>query len=106
MLSAWATANRVVLGQEATDEKSNEIKAISKLLALLELRGCMVSIDAMGCQRAIAKPIIEQQGDYDSMVRDKVQGSGSSTKDGESQGGTSIGKGISRITHALNTENQ
>ena len=64
MVSAWATANRLVLGQEATDEKSNEITAIPKLLALLELKGCIVTIDAMGCQRAIAEQIIEQQGDY------------------------------------------
>ena len=64
MVSAWATANRLVLGQEATDGKSNEITAIPKLLALLELKGCIVTIDAMGCQRAIAEQIIEQQGDY------------------------------------------
>ena len=54
MVSAWASANRVVLGQEATDAKSKEITAIPKLLELLELRGCLVTIDAMGCQTAIA----------------------------------------------------
>jgi len=64
MVSAWATANRLVLGQEATDEKSNEITAIPQLLALLELKGCIVTIDAMGCQRAITEQIIDQQGDY------------------------------------------
>lgn len=64
LVSAWATTNRLVLGQEATDEKSNEITAIPKLLALLELKGCIVTIDAMGCQRAIAEQIVEQQGDY------------------------------------------
>ncbi len=63
-VSAWACNNRLVLGQEATDEKSNEITAIPKLLALLELKGCIVTIDAMGCQRAIAAQIIEQEGDY------------------------------------------
>jgi predicted transposase YbfD/YdcC len=64
MVSAWSTSNRLVLGQEATDEKSNEITAIPKLLALLELKGCIVTTDAMGCQRDIAKQIIAQEGDY------------------------------------------
>jgi len=64
MVSAWATANRLVLGQEQTEEKSNEITAIPKLLAMLELRGCIVTTDAMGCQRAIAEQIIDQDGDY------------------------------------------
>jgi len=64
MVSAWGSANRLVLGQEATEEKSNEITAIPALLKLLELKGCIVTIDAMGCQREIAKQIIEQEGDY------------------------------------------
>ena len=64
MVSAWACHNRLVLGQEATEEKSNEITAIPKLLALLELKGCIVTIDAMGCQRSIAEQIIDQGGDY------------------------------------------
>ena len=49
--------------QEATEEKSNEVTAIPKLLALLELKGCIVTIDATGCQHAIAKQIIGQKGD-------------------------------------------
>lgn len=64
MVSAWACANRLVLGQEATAEKSNEITAIPKLLEILDLKGCLITIDAMGCQTGIAKQIIEQQGDY------------------------------------------
>ena len=64
MVSAWACQNRLVLGQQATDEKSNEITAIPQLLALLELKGCLVTTDAMGCQRAIAEQIIDQGGDY------------------------------------------
>ena len=64
MVSAWACHNRLVLGQEATEEKSNEITAIPKLLALLELKGCIVTLDAMGCQTAIAQQILEQKGDY------------------------------------------
>jgi len=62
--SAWAGANRLVLGQEATEEKSNEITAIPKLLEVLELKGCIVTIDTMGCQKAIAEQIVTQGADY------------------------------------------
>ena len=64
LVSAWATANRVVLGQVATDAKSKEITAIPRLLEWLTLEGCIVTIDAMGCQTKIAAPIIHQGGDY------------------------------------------
>ena len=64
LVSAWACANRVVLGQVATEAKSNEITAIPQLLALLHLGGCIVTIDAMGCQTRIAAQIIAQGGDY------------------------------------------
>lgn len=64
LVSAWATANRVVLGQVATDAKSNEITAIPRLLQWLKLEGCIVTIDAMGCQTKIAEQIIAQGGDY------------------------------------------
>jgi predicted transposase YbfD/YdcC len=64
LVSAWACANRVVLGQVATEAKSNEITAIPQLLALLHLEGCIVTIDAMGCQTRIAAQIIAQGGDY------------------------------------------
>jgi predicted transposase YbfD/YdcC len=64
MVSAWAVNNRVVLGQRATEAKSNEIKAIPELLDTLLLRGCIVTIDAMGCQKAIAEKIVDQSGDY------------------------------------------
>ena len=64
MVSAWANANQLVLGQVKTDEKSNEITAIPTLLDLLELKGCIVTIDAMGCQTAIAKKIVEAEADY------------------------------------------
>ncbi len=64
MVSAWAGTNRLVLGQEATEEKSNEITAIPKLLEVLELKGCIVTIDAMGCQKAIAEQIVTQGADY------------------------------------------
>lgn len=64
MVSAWASVNRLVLGQQKVDEKSNEITAIPALLQLLELKGCIVTIDAMGCQKAIAQTIIKQEADY------------------------------------------
>lgn len=64
MVSAWAAEQRLVLGQLKTAEKSNEIRAIPLLLKLLELRGCIVTIDAMGCQREIAAQIISQQADH------------------------------------------
>ena len=64
MVGAWAAENRLVLAQVAVDEKSNEITAIPELLKLLALEGCIVTIDAIGTQRAIAAQIIEQNGDY------------------------------------------
>lgn len=64
MVSAWACGNGVVLGQVKTEEKSNEITAIPELLEKLELSGCIVTIDAMGCQREIAKKVREAGGDY------------------------------------------
>ncbi len=64
MVSAWANANQLVLGQVKTDEKSNEIKAIPTLLEMLELKGCIITVDAMGCQKDIAKQISEAKADY------------------------------------------
>lgn len=65
MVSAWAAENHVVLGQVKVDDKSNEITAIPQLLDLLEISGCIVTIDAMGCQREIARKIVEDKdADY------------------------------------------
>lgn len=64
MVSAWATSNRLVLGQVKVDEKSNEITAIPELLRQLDISGCLITIDAMGCQVDIADLIIENGGDY------------------------------------------
>ncbi len=64
MVSAWASANQMVLGQVKTDEKSNEITAIPKLLRALEIKGCIVTIDAAGCQKNIAAQIRSQDADY------------------------------------------
>lgn len=64
MVSAWATENRLVLGQVKVDDKSNEITAIPNLLKVLSLNDCIVTIDAMGCQREIVKQITAGGGDY------------------------------------------
>jgi predicted transposase YbfD/YdcC len=64
IVSAWAASNRLVLGQLACEEKSNEITAIPLLLDLLEIKGCIITIDAMGTQTKIAEKIIDKGADY------------------------------------------
>ena len=64
MVSAWASQNRLVLGQRKVDDKSNEITAIPELLRVLDLHDCIVTLDAMGTQKLIAEQIITQGGDY------------------------------------------
>jgi predicted transposase YbfD/YdcC len=64
VVSAWASESRLVLGQVKVSEKSNEITAIPQLLDMLEIAGCIVTIDAMGCQTDIAAKIIEKEADY------------------------------------------
>lgn len=64
MVSAYAAANKLIIEQLKTDDKSNEITAIPELLRLLDRRGSLVSIDAMACQTRIARTIVEQGGDY------------------------------------------
>jgi predicted transposase YbfD/YdcC len=64
VVSAWANDNKMVLGQVKTEEKSNEITAIPKLLKMLELKGALVTIDAMGCQKQIISDIIGKEADY------------------------------------------
>ena len=70
MVSAWASANRLVLGQLKVEEKSNEITAIPRLLTMLDIAGAIVTIDAMGCQKEIAKVITEQEADYVLALKD------------------------------------
>ena len=70
MVSAWASENHVVLGQRKVDSKSNEITAIPALLELLEISGCIVTIDAMGCQKGIAAQIVDQEADYVLALKD------------------------------------
>ena len=64
MVSAWASSNHLVLGQTKVDERSNEITAIPQLLRVLDVSGCIVTIDAMGCQKEIAATIIDRGADY------------------------------------------
>lgn len=74
IVSAYASMNRITLGQVAVDEKSNEITAIPRLLEVLTLKGCIVTIDAMGCQKAIAGKIVGKGADYVLMVKDNQAG--------------------------------
>ena len=70
LVNAWSNSNQMILGQVKTEEKSNEITAIPTLLDLLELEGAIVTIDAMGCQTAIAERIIAKGADYVLAVKD------------------------------------
>jgi predicted transposase YbfD/YdcC len=70
LVSAWATRNRLSLGQAKVEEKSNEITAIPELLSLLSVKGCVVTIDAMGTQKEIAEQIREQGADYALALKD------------------------------------
>jgi len=70
LLSAYAAQARLVLAQQAVGDKTNEITAIPELLSLLELEGALVSIDAMGCQKTIARDIIEAGADYVLALKD------------------------------------
>ncbi|QPC83141.1 ISAs1 family transposase [Phototrophicus methaneseepsis] len=73
MVSAWSSENRLVLGQKKVDEKSNEITAIPELLAQLDITGCVVTLDALNTQTAIAKQIVDAKADYILAVK-KNQG--------------------------------
>nr|BAA33625.1 IS1358 [Vibrio cholerae] len=64
MVNAFATANGMSIGQLKVDSKSNEITAIPKLLDLLDVKGCLITIDAMGCQKKIAQKILDKEADY------------------------------------------
>jgi predicted transposase YbfD/YdcC len=70
MVSAWASNNNLVLGQVKVSEKSNEITAIPKLLELITVKGCTVTIDAMGCQQEIARKIIKEEANYILAVKE------------------------------------
>ena len=70
LVSAWAAEQRLVLAQTKVDDKSNEITAIPELLRALEVQGCLITIDAMGCQRPIAQQVLDQGGDYVLALKD------------------------------------
>ncbi len=70
MVSAWSKEHRLVLGQTKVSEKSNEITAIPALLEMLDLSGCIITIDAMGTQKSSAKKIIEADADYVLSLKD------------------------------------
>jgi predicted transposase YbfD/YdcC len=70
MVSAWATENQLVLGQRKVDDKSNEITAVPQLLKMLDIHGCIVTLDALSTQTKIAKTIIEQGGDFILAVKE------------------------------------
>lgn len=74
MINAWACKSHLVLGQYKTEEKSNEITAIPELLKLLDLENCVVTIDAMGCQKNIAEKIIDAKADYVLSLKDNHKG--------------------------------
>lgn len=73
LVSAWATTQHLSLGQVAVDAKSNEITAIPRLLELLDLNGALVTLDAMGCQKAVAQKIVDQGGHYALTVKDNQE---------------------------------
>jgi predicted transposase YbfD/YdcC len=73
LVSAWASEARLTLGQVAVDEKSNEITAIPRLLEILNVKGALVTIDAMGCQKEIAAKIVEKKGDYLLIVKENQE---------------------------------
>lgn len=112
ILSVWASANNLLLAQEKVAGKSNEITAIPRLLRILELKNCIVTIDAAGCQREIAKTIIERGADYILALKgnqpemlDRVSGSftyikpsSEHTMDGKAHGREETG-GCSVITN-------
>ncbi len=74
MIGAWAAENHLVLGQVKIDDNANEISTIPKLLAVLDVTGCIVTIDAVGCQKAIAEQIRDQGADYVLSLKDNQEG--------------------------------
>ena len=73
LVSAWASENQVILAQQKVDSKTNEITAIPQLLALSEVAGCIVTIDAMGCQKEIVWIIVQRQADYLLTVKENQE---------------------------------
>jgi predicted transposase YbfD/YdcC len=95
MVSAYATANKFVIGQVKTDAKSNEITAFPELIKLLDIKGCLVSIDAMGCQTKIAKEIVNNGGDYLLAVKNNQESLANSVKKALSE---MVKKNLSKVS--------
>jgi predicted transposase YbfD/YdcC len=110
MVSAWCSENHLVLAQQKVDDKSNEITAIPTLLDLLVIKGCLVTIDAMGCQVKIAEKIVDKEADYLLAVKenqkfllDDIQEAFGSTaaKDTYKQSNVGHGRVETRITSVI-----
>ena len=99
MVNAWSTATSMSLGQISTDKKSNEITAIPLLLDLLNLKGHLVSIDAMGCQKEIAKKIISSGGDYLLSLKKNQKGLMEATEEIFRRSGTTAKTALKRHTY-------
>ena len=102
IISAWSSGSQLVLAQLKVDDKSNEITAIPELLALLDLKGAVVSMDAMGCQKDIAEQIIGQGGDYPLGLKGNQSGTEQQVEmlfvhRGTNSSHQDIGKGHGRI---------
>ena len=91
LVSAWSSANRLVLGQRKVEGHSNEITAIPELLRNLDVSGCVVTLDAMGCQKNIAQAIVEQEADYVLALRENQRGLYDDVKDSLEQWNESVG---------------
>lgn len=105
MVHAWAAQNGVLLGQIKTKEKSNEITAIPELLKILEIKGCIITIDAMGCQREIAEEIIEKKADYILAVKGNQEKLEEAIKNTFNDAIKKDFEGIKYSTHKSNDKN-
>lgn len=102
LVTAWASESGLTLGQIACDDKSNEITAIPELLKLLDLRGCTVTIDAMGCQTEIASQIRQQRGHYVLALKGNQSGLAEDMGEFYQQGVDGDFAGLNQATHETN----
>lgn len=105
MVNAWSTAVSMSLGQMPTKEKSNEITAIPKLLDILNLNDCLVSIDAIGCQTAIAKKVIEKNGNYLLAVKENQKSLYDATEELFRRSSTSAKDGLPKSDYTEQEKN-
>ncbi len=96
LVSAWASENRLVLAQVAVDQKSNEITALPLLLEALDVHGCIVTIDAMGCQTELARSIVARGGDYVLALKGNQEGLHTAVQDAFA---LAEGDGFVGVTH-------